>query len=246
MKLIYTFFIISIYSVFMSNLTYAQELSKPYVFTVHPGTDEWRNFNSHTDMIKSCQIPINLIKNYTTKALIETCLSYPLLFDIFAYDNPRIGLSKTLLEFNGYNELINRPDFIHVLSEYYIDDTTYVSNIENLIEVEAGKLSLQISVIEMIIGTNSPRNKLNEIEINKLLTSLMNKLYVKNNKLSIYGIFGKTTSLYAILNIVDLDKKNDNIMNLSEIKKFRDFMILSGNTSVDYIFDNIKYILNEK
>ena len=49
-----------------------------------------------------------------------------------------------------------------------------------------------------------------------------------------------------MLNIIDLDKERENIMYFEEIKKFRDLMILSSNMSVDNVFENIKYILNEK
>ena len=46
-------------------------------------------------MVQVCQVPEEILQQLTTPALLETCLSYPLLLDMFAFDDLKKGFEQT-------------------------------------------------------------------------------------------------------------------------------------------------------
>ena len=87
--------------VFISIDMNAQSI-KSWDYPIKPGTEAWQALSTHEDMLKACQIPAEILKTVSTEELIELCLAYPLLGDIFAY--------------NGYRKALAR--FPHVLTGY--------------------------------------------------------------------------------------------------------------------------------
>jgi len=81
-----------------------------YDFPVKPGTEEWKTFQTHNEMLKACQIPERILNNMSTAALVETVLNYPLLLDMMAYNNIQYGFDQVASRFNGLQELLNRED----------------------------------------------------------------------------------------------------------------------------------------
>src|SRR6267154_6857092 len=89
---------------------YSQEIDTPYSYPTQPGTDDWRKFQNQEEMIKACQIPGDVLKNLSTRALVETCLKYPLFSQITAYNHVQRGFDNFASKFNGFSELLNRTD----------------------------------------------------------------------------------------------------------------------------------------
>ena len=56
--------------------------SDAYVFPIQPGSDAWRAFMQHTDMVAATQVPLKTLQSMSTEGLIETVLSYPLRIDM--------------------------------------------------------------------------------------------------------------------------------------------------------------------
>lgn len=88
----------------------ASALSQPYNYSIKPGSQVWKSFNTHDEMIKAVQVPDSVLKRLSTKDLIQTCLSYPLAFDYLAFDNLKNGYERTFKNFNGFRELTSRND----------------------------------------------------------------------------------------------------------------------------------------
>ena len=103
---------------FISNFISAQEITQPYDFPIKPGSESWRSLKSHKEMVQACQNPEGVLQKLTTPALLETCLSFPLLLDVLAFNNLIEGVEQTISNFNGFQILVERPDFAESLVKY--------------------------------------------------------------------------------------------------------------------------------
>jgi len=77
--------------------------------------DEWKNFESHIEMIEACQIPEIILENLSTAALAETVANYPLLTDLLAWSDASLGCQNLVSNFNGLEELLSRENGLDYL-----------------------------------------------------------------------------------------------------------------------------------
>ncbi len=94
----------------LSMLCFSQTENIDWDYPIKPGTEEWANFKSGQEMIDACQIPENILKNFSTSRLAHLCLNYPLLGDILFFDNYQEGFERISANFNGFSELFERED----------------------------------------------------------------------------------------------------------------------------------------
>ena len=90
-----------------------------YTYKVTPESSEWKEFNSHQEMVDACQIPYDEIEKMTTEELISAYLNYPLLGDMYAYSSIEIGFNAMRNQCNALNELLYREDIGEVLLTEY-------------------------------------------------------------------------------------------------------------------------------
>jgi len=83
---------------------------KPGVWTypIIPGTDEWKQFKTHEEMLDATQIPEEVLKSLSTEDLIDLNLRFPLIVSLIANIDLNRGFEMLLSEFNGLRELYNR------------------------------------------------------------------------------------------------------------------------------------------
>lgn len=74
----------------------AQKINTPYDFPIKPGTEEWKQLKSGEEMVRVCKIPDSILTSLTTEALAKTCLSYPLLNEVFYANNLQTGIEKVI------------------------------------------------------------------------------------------------------------------------------------------------------
>jgi len=98
------------------NISYSNKT--PYDYPVKPGSDAWKNFKTHTEMVKACMIPDNILKNMTTDALTKTVMDYPLMIDMLALPTQYDGYQGIYCLFNGLQELASRKDAVISLNNY--------------------------------------------------------------------------------------------------------------------------------
>lgn len=82
---------------------------------------EWIALEDNIQKINVTQIPEDILHAMTTEALVETVLDYPLLITLYAYEDFSEGFYVLANEFNGMQELLQRPDGAEVLMERYIN-----------------------------------------------------------------------------------------------------------------------------
>lgn len=93
-------------------------IDEPYIYPIQPGTDAWNALDNLEQKIAACHISEDILCKMTTEALLETVLNYPLLVNIFFYDNVDIGIAAVSAYFPGLDELFSRNDIDAVLTAY--------------------------------------------------------------------------------------------------------------------------------
>ncbi|MFT3825762.1 MAG: hypothetical protein QM731_17715 [Chitinophagaceae bacterium] len=145
----------------MCYMAIAQNTTQKYSYPVKPGSAEWKIFTTHQQMVESCAIPDKVAADLTTAALLESCLDYPLLAEIWAYNSPQKGIEALSESFKGLKLLIERTDVAdNLLTVYRKLLATEPRGLPTLIE--KGKLSFQISFIELVLAQQSVIDKTNE------------------------------------------------------------------------------------
>ncbi|MDO4733415.1 MAG: hypothetical protein Q4B50_07885 [Bacillota bacterium] len=97
--------------------------TEPYEYPIVPGTDEWAELDSLSEMIDACHVPQMALDNMTTEASLETVFNYPLLGNIFAYDSAQKGFEKVRCYCNGLQELWFRTDLVQILENLLSTDS---------------------------------------------------------------------------------------------------------------------------
>ena len=109
------------------------EDAQSWDYPVKPDMKEWAKFQSHDEMVAACQIPENLFICLSSDKLMDLCLRYPLIYDIFAASFLDIGLDGLFIEFNGIRELYKRSDVVSSLTKLYME---YIQNLSFLEDEE--------------------------------------------------------------------------------------------------------------
>jgi len=142
--------------------------SDVYDYPIKPGTDEWKAFGSHEEMLKACQIPEEILHRMSTTALVETVLNYPLIMDWLAYDTFEIGIESVRKQFNGLSELLSRNDAGVSLMALYqtIDPTTW--DVDSPI-AERAEYYFRLLNIELLLSKDSVISNLSVADLQNLI-----------------------------------------------------------------------------
>ncbi len=79
-------------------------------FPTNPSQEKWKEILTHKEMTEVLNLEEKIIIKLSTSELLEIYLQYPLLLDIWAYNNLQIGFDAVKNNFNGLHELLNRKD----------------------------------------------------------------------------------------------------------------------------------------
>lgn len=93
-------------------------------YPIQPSTEKWRELNSKEEKFQACQIPKYILENMKTEELLNVVLAYPLLYDIFAYNNLHQGFEYLVKNFNGLNELFKRKELTKKVLNFYSKEKT--------------------------------------------------------------------------------------------------------------------------
>lgn len=160
--------------------------SGAYDYPIKPGTDEWRAFGSHEEMLKACQIPEELLHRMSTTALAETVLNYPLNIDWWAYDTPEIGIERVREQFNGLSELLSRNDAgVSLIASYQTIDPRTMD--VNSPIAERAEYYFRLLNIELLLSQDSVISNLSITDLQNLISQAR---IIYESKLLRSDIFG--------------------------------------------------------
>ncbi len=213
-----------------------------YDYPIKPGTKEWKSIEIRADRVDACQIPKDILEKLSTDELLETCLNYPFIIDVFAYNDIQAGFLKLLSEFNGLQELINRQDFSLVVFKEYAS-----MNPEDIVELKTENAQsaflFRLIYLEVLLAQDVVVNKTSEQDARNLLSECVSKYEIKQSSNEYYGMLS-FTMLTQMTNKVLLKAKygkDPSKMQSDEINR------LSGmQLNPDSVYVEAKEFLNNK
>jgi hypothetical protein len=192
-------------------------------FPVKSDTEEWKTTRGSANRISKCQIPENILKTLSTRDLLDICLKYPLLIDVFAFNDIDVGFEKYENDFNGFRELLTRPDAIDYLFQKYdaIDASKFPKEKGFM---EKGDFIYQLSFIELFISHAQILSKTNKTDRRKFVQKLVSQLEIKESKRNWYVHMMKQTTSRAITRYIENESSefspNYNKLRVKNYTKF--------------------------
>ncbi len=152
------------------------------------GNGAMEKFQSNEEMVKACQMPESILQSLSTNELIDICLHYSLIYDVFAFNNTDEGLDKLFSDFNGIRELYKRKDASNNLIKRYIQKVNSFSLLdENRSELEKGDFIVAVDMLELILSRyNSKEYNIEGEETAKNILRLLVKGYEEKFKYAKY------------------------------------------------------------
>jgi hypothetical protein len=167
-------------------------------YPVKPGMEEWQKFKSKDEKVNACQIPESILSSLSTEDLTAICLQYPLLNNVFAFNQRSMGADMLFNDFNGIRELFEREETSKELIRHYnciMQDLSILDG--EYSDLEKGNFIISVSQLEFLLGFYSQK-----VDATKdMLQSLVNR-YEEKCKYPDFISFGLTTNLYARAHII--------------------------------------------
>jgi hypothetical protein len=172
-------------------------------YPIKPGTEEWKKFQSNKEMVSACQIPEHFLQTVSTKDLMTLCLQYPLLYDLFAFNNVNDGLKKLFADFNGIREFSKREEAINSLREEYLAGLSiFQSKLDTGLKLEIGGAILHISMLEMLLSYSDFHTNSTTKDKKEVLESLLYGYLEKIKYPDYFQGIGFTTNVFARAHII--------------------------------------------
>ena len=174
-------------------------ISNAYDFPIRPGDEEWKQLPSKKARLEACQIPDSILRKMCTYDLVKTYFNYPFLGDFFAFQYVKSALAKTRIEFNGFDELINRDNgAIKIVEKYENMDFGGIDS--TWTEYEKFNHEVMFCYVEFTLSYDPILSKLNNIEKNELLKIAVNKY--ESKMMSSYFNELLDATIYLISNLL--------------------------------------------
>ncbi|TDN39167.1 hypothetical protein E4631_25615 [Hymenobacter sp. UV11] len=182
--------------------TPATDDADAYVFPIVPGTPAWAALTSGAAMIQACQVPPTVLQQMSTPGLVTTCLNYPLLNNMIAFNTLQRGVRSQLTNFNGFAEFQQRPDAAQVLVTRYQQQCTACVPPP----ADWGKYSLHYSYFEMVLAQDEFLTQLSSAQRHDLVRLTLAKYAEKQREIANYAIFGLKTTAFLLARIMQADQ----------------------------------------
>lgn len=90
-----------------------------FEYPITTSSEEWKEFTTRDQMIAATRIPEEILKDMTTEELVVALFEYPLLINVYAYNNNDVALRMFERDCDAFKELITRNDAAVVLNKYF-------------------------------------------------------------------------------------------------------------------------------
>jgi hypothetical protein len=177
-----------------------RQLAKPadtYNYPVKPGTPEWAKLTSHAQKFDTCLIPVQVLSDISTDGLIQSCLDFPLITDLFFYIGSDVifPLKYYMMNFSGLKELGLRKDAGGKMLARYRNMSPDCVEIYPT-NADKGDFCFRFSAYELILGDESILDDMTLTEKKALVTESLKKYKEKRNIPVSFAYFNFSSSLY--------------------------------------------------
>lgn len=196
-------------------LIFAQSPLK-WDYPIKPGSEAWKALKNSSERQAACQMNASLLKSLATEDLVYICIEHPFFRSYIVYDSPTEGFQWSVGQFNGFNELISRPDAMKSLTKVYLkEDFGKMKTMSD--SSKMGAYSLKCIGLELIMTNDRLLNQLSAQEKVKFLKDYYGKFLEKQQYQAVFGGIAKaTTALISHKLIKSLDYKA-----LKDVTKWR-------------------------
>jgi len=177
------------------------ELSWDY--PTKPGSDKWKTFQSHNEMLEACQIPSTILTDLSTEELFLICLKYPLLMDISAFNFVTDGYASYETNFNGIREFYQRSNASSVIYSYYQQVKLEKNNATLYSTIS---FVFRVSVIEYMISVSPVISKYSTTQRKEVATELLSKLNIKKSQKGDFPETYLNSTYRALIRIIRCDE----------------------------------------
>lgn len=178
-------------------LTGINSYGQSYQFPVRPGDENWKQFQTPNEMYESCQIPSHILSKMSTQDLVETCINYPLINTLYAYNDLQKGFLSIKMRFNGFEELVKRQDSGNELMKFY-DKMNPEGFDKNWSIEKIGKFTLEFTYVETLLAQRDIQSNMSKEERKKLVTICLNKYKAKLDHADLHGTYCTMNTVWVI------------------------------------------------
>jgi len=172
-------------------------------FPVKRGTEEWKKFKNNEEKVNACQIPENIISSLSTEKLTDICLQYPLLYDIFAFNDMNEGIDNLFNDFNGIRELFKREQVSKELLKRYqekIQNLSFLDKTDS--SAERGLFIISISALEVLLCRYQLQTNATKENYKEILQNLVNGYEKKIMYVDEFRGFGLQTNFFSRAHVI--------------------------------------------
>ena len=197
----------------------SQGIIDSFPYPVRPGSEEWKKFTSHLQMVDAVTVPEKILENMCTHGLAYTCVYCPLFMNLMVCNHIPYCYEMLKEQINSFNELAKREDAGTELMDLYLGLFDTSMAVTNMFDAQ-----FLIHTLETFIAQKDLLGKLNKQQSEELLADAYDRLiYKEHHNLSWTFI---SSSYYLLANIlyynlryppfVDLVDRNDMLIFLND------------------------------
>ena len=127
------------------------------------GDDIWNQFKTAKERILALQIPDSVITQIPTEQLLELCLAFPYITDMYAFDDSQKGVEYLISEYNGFGEFLKRDNVIDALLKKYSKIELAGPFLQKASVMEKGNYSFQCDLLVKLIRLINKRKGTKQI-----------------------------------------------------------------------------------
>jgi len=192
-----------IFFILVSFALKAQNNIVKWDYPVKPGMEEWKKFQSNEEMVNACQIPEKVLSSLSTEELTELCLQYPLIHDIFAFNNLNSGLDKLFNDFNGIRVLYQRNNVLSCITNRYalkVQSFSFLDRINT--DYKKGEFMATVSLLEVLLSRCVEQNDATLEAYKDVLRILVSGYENKFKYAEYFKSFGFRTNVYSRAHVI--------------------------------------------
>lgn len=167
---------------------------------------QWNMLDTHKQKVAACEIPDSILPTISTEELVDICMKYPLILDVYAFDSPLEGIKHIVSQFNGFVELMKRKDNCICMLKYLQENQMKEISVHSFTEIEIGRFLLIYSLGEYLLSLEDVmKNATSDIK-KEIATLAQKNLDTKENG-NDYALNDLASSTFLWASALSIDKK---------------------------------------
>lgn len=224
----------------IANISFAQQLE--WDFPTKPGSEAWKNLKSWNERVNACQIESQKLKTISTSGLVRICSQYPFFSSYGFYDSPIDGFNASLIQFNGYTELMSRENslqaILSVIEEENFDELKGESD-----SLKRAYKTLRWIGLEMLLCNDSQIKKLTSEEKNNSIKRILDIYDKKMAYKEDFGGISEAVSCFfsrKLLISMNAQKKQEKLEKQKKLDLFDKTMMTDDELLVQEMMTEVK------